>query len=101
MGLHICVVNKNSGDDHPEWDYIRQWYDSGKGHNKGFDDLIMDVKCVTIKHDYCETGLFRPDISALREKIDATNWEQEAKDRYYNFCDLLERDNNYGVYLSY
>jgi len=101
MGLHICIIHKETHKEHPGWDFIRQWYDSGRSYKKGFDDLIMQTDCVDICDEYGETGLFRPDTKRLRALVLEKGWEQEAKERYYHFCDLLDADDNYGVYLSY
>lgn len=80
MGIHISVVDKN-GSDVPGWDWIRQ------PHDREFPDLINWEQVTEASGGLSS---FRPlNIPELREKIDATDWEN--KSRYHKLLDFVER----------
>lgn len=90
MGLHICCLKNN--DDHPDWDYIRQ------GSDRQFPDIVSFDK--TYYKDDRDKYEWRPtNIPELRQKIEATDWEDKA--RYLHLLDILEQDTDTWLYFSW
>ena len=85
MGMNIHVKDK-SGNDHPEWDWIRY------GNDDEFTEII-DWKQV----DRFEE-LFRPrNIEQLKEKIKSTDWLNQ--ERYLKLLQYVQ--DGWWLYFSY
>lgn len=94
MGLHICLYTKD-GEDHPEWDYIRQ------GNDRNFPSLIDWDKVEDPSFELWEEpeGFIPTDIDALRQRIIDTDWDD--KERYLHLIDLLVNTKGSYLYFSY
>jgi len=92
MGINICIIHKDTHEDHPDWDYIRQWYD------RDFPNAIDDLECTDgFEYDGYDST-FRVDSEKLRTRINSMKWEDEAKQRYYKMCDILRDNKDYFIY---
>ncbi len=90
MGIHVCIVHKETGEDHPYWDYIRQ------GHDIAFCLLLEFAEDgpdydIPPKHEDFNTALY----------IEIADSDFEQKNRYYNFTRILENDDDYVYCISY
>lgn len=89
MGVNICVM-KPDGSEHPDWDDLKY---SGDRHfmawMSGLDRQYSDE----------DDELFRP--INIREWRDALPPDRDNVDRFPQMFDILEREPEYWIYISW
>lgn len=93
MGINICLYK--NGEDHPDWDYLRE------GNDKNFPSLIDWGVIVYQKGSsyWDDRQHFRPtDIDALKQRVISTGWYDI--ERYLHLISLLENDEDCWLYFS-
>lgn len=95
MGINICVVKAPSFvDEHPEWDWFR--YAGDRDIPKLFSVLPTDEKFVGEDSWYYRPSDFEAWRAHIRDNPPTCNEERLPK-----LLDLLERDADYWIYVSW
>lgn len=96
MGLNISVMKPDHSGDHPDWDWLRYAGD------REFGKMVFDLPHITKgPNGYGDDWQYiRPaDFTAWREAIAKVEWPNPG--RFEGLLDILEREPDYWIYLSY
>ena len=91
MGLNILVQDVR-GNDHPHWDCIRQ------GDDVRFSMLIEPEDQIFTPLDPNHDRFQLRDIEEIWGRVDAADWTEESKERYYRLLDIMYGN---GWYLNF
>lgn len=94
VGVNICIKKPETHEDHPDWSWFRMAGD------RQFAAMVPELPLVAKGEDGDEWLYVRPaDFRAWRNAIAKVEWANPG--RYDGMLDILERDSDYWIYLSY